>query len=766
MSMVEKICYNCFRKLEEEQERCPLCGYDLQSDAGKYPTALPYGSVLNGCYLIGRVLGQGGFGITYKAQEWKTKKIVAIKEYMPDTLANRTNGTMVSAYSDKRMESFEYGKKCFLDEARTLAEFIGNPNIVRVHSYFEENGTAYFVMDYIEGQSFQEYIEQWGGRIPWQEAEKILFPAIEALSAVHEKGIIHRDMTPDNIFITAENVVQLLDFGSARYSWGNQSQSLDIILKHGYAPIEQYSRHGRQGPYTDVYSVAACFYFSITGHIPPDAIDRPGDDRLIPPSSLGINIPVHMEDAILKGLSIYSADRFPNMRAFKAALQGEEDIRKSVPDFSSEGGGSREGQSESEKNSFRGRQSESENEQTRQDGKEASETGGTTAESSANQKKKLFLILAAAAAAILVGLIMVRKDRELLELKEAEKKTEVAKTKVSYDTQGVPENTVPVLTDSTEPKKPVKTAGTESKSVTRNTFGNLNNGGIAVEDNDYLYLALFGDGIEKRAKTDGAMKRLVEAADIKEINLYDEWLYYLTTNGVIYKVKTDGSEHGQVLENNVLTKFHIEDDYIYYCLAEEEQVYSLYRTPLAQPGTELSASQLLVSKMAEYYVIDQDWIYYWSMENGHFHRVKMNGTELTELSDISGWGAAIADDWIYVTDPAGIHRIKTDGSAQELVYEDTGIQGVNVQGDEIFFITGQYNGRPSLCRLKIGEEEVNILYSVENEMEFLADVNILGNYVLFSYFEEDGYMSVGIYDLKDETEENQEKMNEGGETWH
>lgn len=228
-----KICYNCFQKFGEEQERCPLCGYDSQQEQEKFPLALPPGSVLNGCYIIGRVLGQGGFGITYKAQDWKTKEIVAVKEYMPETLANRKDVTTVTALTSKRTESFEYGKKCFLDEARTLAEFMDNPNIVRVHCFFEENGTAYFVMDYIEGHSLQEYIERKGGRISWQEAERILVPAMEALSTVHKKGIIHRDMTPDNIYITNENTVKLIDFGSARYSWGNQSQSLDIILKHG-----------------------------------------------------------------------------------------------------------------------------------------------------------------------------------------------------------------------------------------------------------------------------------------------------------------------------------------------------------------------------------------------------------------------------------------------------------------------------------------------------------------------------------------------------
>lgn len=322
--MDQSICYNCFRELEEGNAgSCPHCGYDSQ-DKEKYPLALPHGTVLNGRYITGRVLGQGGFGVTYIANDWKRKQRVAIKEYLPDTMATRTDGRSVSAYSGERGDSFAYGKECFLKEAQTLAEFIGNPNIVRVHSYFEENGTAYFAMDYVEGISFQEYIKKQGGKIPWQEAEKILLPIMEALEAVHEKGIIHRDVTPDNIFITKDGTVKLLDFGAARYSLGDRSRSLDIVLKHGFAPKEQYTRHGRQGPYTDVYTVAASFYYAVTGRRPPDSIDRLEEDDLVPPSSLGIAIPADVENAILKGMGVQPADRYQGMAEFREALLRKE----------------------------------------------------------------------------------------------------------------------------------------------------------------------------------------------------------------------------------------------------------------------------------------------------------------------------------------------------------------------------------------------------------------------------------------------------------
>ena len=205
----------------------------------KYPLALPQGTVLAGQYIIEDVLGQGGFGITYRALDHKSGSRVALKEFFPDSLAARTSATTVSAFAGPRGEDFAYGKQCFLQEAKTLAQFIGNDNIVRVHSYFEENGTAYFVMDYIEGISLAEYIRHYGGKITYEQSLNALLPVIDALGAVHNQGIIHRDVTPDNIFITTEGVIKLIDFGAARYSLGDKSQSLDIVLKHGYAPKEQ-----------------------------------------------------------------------------------------------------------------------------------------------------------------------------------------------------------------------------------------------------------------------------------------------------------------------------------------------------------------------------------------------------------------------------------------------------------------------------------------------------------------------------------------------
>ena len=317
---MQTYCGNCFQDTLNDRGICNVCGFDNNRNLEKSPHALPPGSILNGRYIIGRVLGQGGFGITYTAQDYQTKALVAIKEFFPDSMATRSGRTSVVPFSGDRGENFGYGRDSFLREAQTMAEFIGNPNIVRVYSYFEENGTAYFVMEYVDGMNLYEYLRTRGGRISFEEALELLIPVMDALSAVHEKGIIHRDVSPDNIYISGSGTVKLLDFGAARYSLGNVSRSLDVILKHGFAPKEQYKRRGHQGPYTDVYSLGSTFYYAITGVKPDDAIERSDEDDMPYPTSLGALITPQQEAVLLKAMAVDYQDRYQTMAEFKDAI--------------------------------------------------------------------------------------------------------------------------------------------------------------------------------------------------------------------------------------------------------------------------------------------------------------------------------------------------------------------------------------------------------------------------------------------------------------
>ena len=313
-------CPHCFREVNTLGP-CPYCGYDAAPMAGKYPLALHPGSILNGRYILGHVLGQGGFGVTYIAWDDSMKERVAIKEYLPTDFAGRSTGSpSVQVYSGDRAENFEYGKAQFLEEAKTLAAFIGCAGIVRVYSYFEENGTAYLSMEYVDGLPLDKYMAAQGGRLSPAEAKRLLLPLMESLEQVHAKGIVHRDIAPDNILVTRDGTAKLIDFGAARYSTGEKSKSLDVILKHGFAPYEQYMRRGRQGPWTDVYAMAATYYYAVTGKIPTEAVERKEEDTLIAPSTLGAKLGDEAEEVLLRALEVSAHDRYQSMGEFRRAM--------------------------------------------------------------------------------------------------------------------------------------------------------------------------------------------------------------------------------------------------------------------------------------------------------------------------------------------------------------------------------------------------------------------------------------------------------------
>ena len=314
------ICYNCFAEIEGST--CPHCGYDPAADEGKYPLALKPGSILNGRYILGRVLGQGGFGITYIAQDYNSKERVAIKEYLPDETAMRTPGQhMVSPYSAETAGRFTYGKEQFLAEAETLAGFMGSENIVNIVKFFEENGTAYLVMEYVDGIGLDQYMEKQGGRLTVRETDRLLLPVMDALQWVHSKGVVHRDISPDNVLITEKGKAKLIDFGAARYSTGEQNKTLDVILKHGFAPKEQYSHNSKQGPFTDIYAMAATYYYAITGKKPPDAVSRIVTDELERPGTLVPELSEAAEAALLKALAVEPSERYQSIAEFEKDLE-------------------------------------------------------------------------------------------------------------------------------------------------------------------------------------------------------------------------------------------------------------------------------------------------------------------------------------------------------------------------------------------------------------------------------------------------------------
>lgn len=302
---------------------CSSCGWRRPRD--NPPPALALGRVLDGRYRIGRVLGQGGFGITYLAWDDNLQLRLAIKEYLPRDCACRgPDGIGIALYSGPAGAQFAYGLDRFLEEARALAHFDQHPGIVTVKNFFRAHGTGYCVMDYVDGITLRDYLEQQpGGRISGEVALKLLMPVMDALRTVHREGLLHRDIAPDNIYLAQDGRIKLLDFGAARYAAGEHSQSLSVVLKPGYAPEEQYRTRGHQGPWTDVYGVAATFYRAITGQAPPEALDRLDQDELMAPAGLGIAMAPGQEAALLKGLAVKAGQRYREMVALQQGLQAK-----------------------------------------------------------------------------------------------------------------------------------------------------------------------------------------------------------------------------------------------------------------------------------------------------------------------------------------------------------------------------------------------------------------------------------------------------------
>ena len=281
------------------------------------------GTRLIGRYIIEGVLGQGGFGITYLGIDELHEKKVAIKEFFPQGIVTRNieyQDTVTVTFVGEK-DNYEKGKERFLKEARTMAKFSKDKGIVKALDFFEINNTAYIVMEYLEGVTLKQYLRE-NKRIDAEDLVELLVPLIEALDEIHSQGLIHRDISPDNIMVLPDGRIKLMDFGAARDYTEFGEKSLSIVLKPGYAPPEQYQTHGVQGPWTDIYALCATMYKCITGENPPDAIERVMDDHLKKISAFGIPVLPQIEEAIIKGMSVAANDRYQNVGDFCEDLYG------------------------------------------------------------------------------------------------------------------------------------------------------------------------------------------------------------------------------------------------------------------------------------------------------------------------------------------------------------------------------------------------------------------------------------------------------------
>lgn len=309
----------------EDKNLCSLCFKESATDvcdecmiSKPMPGSMRSGTILNGKYMVGKVLGKGGFGITYVGYNLDDNKRVAIKEFFPSGIVYRnTQQTQVSISDGDEKNIFHNGIDKFISEAKMLNSLSAHPNITNIYECFLENNTAYYVMEYLEGDDLKRYYEK-NGKISEYDALRIMRDVCNALDFVHKQKIYHRDISPDNIFLLSDGSVKLIDFGAARRRMEGESIKLSVILKHGYAPLEQYQDKGNQGPWTDIYALGASMYFMMTGNLVPDCMSRLENPTL--PSANELHIQNSVWQILNKCLKMDIADRYQSAAELKADI--------------------------------------------------------------------------------------------------------------------------------------------------------------------------------------------------------------------------------------------------------------------------------------------------------------------------------------------------------------------------------------------------------------------------------------------------------------
>lgn len=335
--MKKSLCFGCMEYRELDGEQCN-CGFE-ETDYEMAPHHLKLGTILKERYQVGKVLGEGGFGITYVGRDIVLDMKVAVKEFYMSGYVNRNNthSDLVRASVGDKSELFEKNREKFLTEARVLAKFVNEEGIVGIRDFFQENNTAYIVMDFLTGETLKNYLRA-KGKITWRETLNIMSPIIKSLGIIHKHNVVHRDISPDNIMLTEEQKVKLLDFGAAREVSQTDMKSLSVILKPGYAPEEQYRSKGQQGPWTDIYALCATMYFCISGIVPEDAMERMFEDKLLPLCEVEPSCSIAVSNVIARGMAVRQKDRYQSIGELQEDLEkalasaDDESVAQSISD--------------------------------------------------------------------------------------------------------------------------------------------------------------------------------------------------------------------------------------------------------------------------------------------------------------------------------------------------------------------------------------------------------------------------------------------------
>ena len=677
LSYYETLCNGCMEPYGKQEGPCPHCGFD----SAEYDVPLHQlkpGSILSGKYLVGRSLGEGGFGITYIGFDLNLEFRVAIKEYYPNGLVTRQTGvsSSVTAFTAQG-EEYDKGLTRFVQEAKSLAKFHDLNGIVSVKDFFRENGTAYIVMEYIEGETLKQYIARKGGRLPMEEALSLLRPVMESLALVHGAGIIHRDISPDNIMLTKRGA-KLIDFGAARTYVDEENRSRTVTLKSGYAPYEQYQTRGEQGPWTDVYALCATIYKCATGVTPPEATDRMAEDTLKPLSVLGAEIDPGQEAVLLKGLAIKVRDRYQDIPQLNAALfqtsARTEPIQPEpipVP------------QPEPVPNIQPKPAPDPQPVPMPQQGMVEERFW----------QKKWVKFTAVAVVVIPLAIVLLSSfpkwAAELDALAPTSSATVVATPTATPMITPAPTASFPAATPIVKPKYLAEERG--------NTSININNWGYAAQQGDWIYFTE-GEGGLYKEKLDGTGRETLIGSDIgsgfgwvQDINVVGDWIYYLHYSGVS-RIKTDGSGQEFLFEDPAgawSLELHIVDDVFYYRIDFEEGT-AVCRQPIGGSPQILYAINE-GNAFVDLEAVEDGWIYFYEFAANGTKLMKMTleGKEVTALAEGNGliYAQVIGDSIYYFEDSdtySPVYRIGTDGSNKTTVL-DAVYESFQIYGDWIYY---------------------------------------------------------------------------------
>lgn len=322
----------CFGCMEETLTNpCPHCGYDVQTEKQQSFSLRP-GTILYGKYLVGKVLGQGGFGITYIGWDLALSRKVAIKEFFPSSYVTRDSAmdSRLQWYiTEEARNARSMGREMFLKEARKMNRVSSVENVVHVLELFEDNDTAYIIMEYIHGENLMRRVKE-NGPMPWQSVKSLLLPMMGTMQRVHDNGMVHRDLSPDNLMVQPDGSVKLLDLGAAKDMNLHSGASSVQVAKGGFSPLELYVQRGSSGAWTDVYSMTATMYYLLTGVMPPSAVDRMEKDTVRWDLPQLRKLPQALLRVMKRGMALHAHDRIQSMRALAEEIRKSEARKKTA----------------------------------------------------------------------------------------------------------------------------------------------------------------------------------------------------------------------------------------------------------------------------------------------------------------------------------------------------------------------------------------------------------------------------------------------------